>query len=250
MRPILFRLGSYPVYSYGVMFFFALLAGTLIAGGEFERQGLDRSRIYVLSALLAFAGVVGARIFYVLGNLSEFRGRWLDVFDVNTVGLVYYGGLLLALLAGYVYARRTKLPAGPVLGAYGLALPLCLGIARVGCFLNGCCGGKPSGLPWAVTFPGSTTAVHPTQIYEAILDILLFAALFLVGRRYLAGWDMLLASVAGYSAIRFFMEFFRAHTNPDAALFFQAMSALLFAFCVVALVFRKKKARPPESEGG
>jgi phosphatidylglycerol:prolipoprotein diacylglycerol transferase len=232
------------------MFFFALLAGTLVAGGEFERQGLDRSRIYLLSAILALSGVIGARIFYVLGNLSEFRGRWTDVFDVNTVGLVYYGGLLPAVLAGYIYARRNRLPAGPVLGAYGLALPLCLAIARVGCFLNGCCGGKPSGLPWAVTFPGSSQAVHPTQLYEAVLDALLFAALFLVGRRYLAGWDMLLASLAGYSAVRFLMEFLRAHTNPDAALFFQVMSAVMFTFCVVMLALRKRRAPPREMTEG
>ena len=104
-----------------------------------------------------------------------------------------------------------KLPAGAFFNAIGLALPLCIAIARIGCFLNGCCYTKPSGLPWAVNF--GFGRVHPTQIYELILDLVAFAFLLWV-RRYLSrDWDLFLMSIAAYAVIRFFMEFWRAHTD-------------------------------------
>jgi phosphatidylglycerol:prolipoprotein diacylglycerol transferase len=178
---------------------------------------------------------VGSRVFYVLGHLSEFSSHWSGVFDINTAGLVYYGGLLFALPAAVITIRILKMPTSITVGAIGLAIPLSLGIARFGCFLNGCCGGKPSGLPWAVTFPGTATSVHPTQLYEAVLDIALFAALLLVGTRFLEGWELLLCSLAGYALIRFLMEFFRLHANPRAGLFFQLFSVAVFVACAGAL---------------
>jgi prolipoprotein diacylglyceryltransferase len=77
--------------------------------------------------------------------------------------------------------------------------------------------------------------VHPTQIYEVVLDIALFAALLLVGTRFLEGWELLLCSLAGYALIRFFMEFFRLHSNPRARLFFQLFSVAVFVACAGAL---------------
>ncbi len=260
MHPVLFHLGSFPVYSYGVLLFFALLTGVFVASRELSKHDVDQSRLYALAAAIAVAGLIGSRLFYVLGHLSEFSGRWSRVFDINTVGLVYYGGLVAALPVGIYLMRRFKMPSGTVAGAIGLALPLSIAIARVGCFLNGCCGGKPSGLPWAVTFPGSSTPVHPTQLYEAVLDLAVFALLLFVGTRYLEGWDLLLVSLAGYAVVRFLVEFYRQHADPHAALFFQGMSAAIFVACAAALAIRLSRhparverdsgARGQEDSGG
>lgn len=243
MHPVLFDIGGFPVYSYGVFLFLALMTGVLVAGGELSRRGVDRGRLPALAAAVAVAGLVGSRLFYVLGHLPEFRGQWSRVFDANTVGLVYYGGLALALPVGAWLAGRFRMPVGAVAGAFGLALPLSLGIARVGCFLNGCCGGKPSGLPWAVTFPGSSTPVHPVQLYEALLDAAVFALLLLAAARFLEGWDLMLASLAGYALVRFLMEFLRQHADPRSAVFFQGTSAAILTACVVAFAFRRARSR-------
>ncbi len=240
MHPVLFRIGGFPVYSYGAMLFVALVAGVFVAGREFTRKGLDRAPLYTLVAVIAIAGLVGSRVFFVLGHLSEFSGRWSAVFDINTVGLVYYGGLVFAFPAALLTVKWLKIPSETAAAAAGLALPLSLGIARIGCFLNGCCGGKPTGLPWAVTFPGTAAGVHPTQLYEALLDLALFAFLLLVGTRMLEGWDLLLASLAGYSLIRFFMEFFRQHSDARAGLFFQLFSAAIFGVCTAVLLVRRR----------
>lgn len=249
MHPILFRIGNYPVYSYGVMLLVALLAGVFVAGREMERHGEPASSLYPLVALLAFSGLIGARLFYVFGHLKDFSGHWSRLFDVNTVGMVFYGALVFAFPVALIAIKWLKLPMGTMVGAGALALPLGLGIARIGCFLNGCCGGKPSGLPWAVTFPSTGTPVHPTQLYEAALDFALFALLLLLVRRFAEGWDLLLCSFAGYAAIRFFVEFFRFHTNPHGQLFFQLMSAAIFVAAVSALLIRRRFAKPSPLEG-
>jgi phosphatidylglycerol:prolipoprotein diacylglycerol transferase len=127
---------------------------------------------------------------------------------------------------------------GAVADSVGLAMPLSLAIARFGCFLNGCCGGKPSGLPWAVTFPGSTMSVHPTQLYELALDLALFAFLLWIRKRLKHDWDLFLLSLAGYALIRFAMEFLRVHADPRAAPFFQALSAAIFLMSVGILLYR------------
>lgn len=242
MRPVLFHIGSFAVYSYGVMLFLAFMAGVFVARGELNRRGLDGSSIYLIAAVAAVAGVVGARIFYVLGNLEYFYGNWGQLFDLNLRGLVFYGGLALAFPACLVLVRRMRLPAGAVADAVGLAMPLSLAIARVGCFLNGCCGGKASGLPWAVTFPGSPTPVHPTQLYEMALDLAAFAFLLWARKKLRRDWDLFLLSLAGYGSVRFVVEFFRLHSGRHAALFFQAVSLTLFLACAAAVWLRERSA--------
>lgn len=242
MRPVLFSIGSFPVYSYGVMLFLAFMAAAFVARSEMNRRGLDGSAIYLIAAVAAISGVIGARIFYVLGNLDTFSGSWGQIFDLNMRGLVFYGGLAFAVPSCLLLIRFMKLPLGAVSDAVGLALPLSLAVARVGCFLNGCCGGKPSGLPWAVTFPGSSTPVHPTQLYEMALDLLAFAFLLWARKRLHRDWDLFLLSIASYGLIRFVVEFFRFHADPNATIFFQTVSAVLFVICTAALVLRERRA--------
>lgn len=242
MRQVLFHIGSYPVYSYGVMLLLAFLAGIAVARRELKRKGLDGSCIYPVAAVAAISGVAGARIFFVLGHLDQFSRDWTQVFDLDVRGLVYYGGLLLAVPCCILLVRRMRLPAGAVADAVGLALPLSLAVARVGCFLNGCCGGKPSGLPWAVAFPGSSGPVHPTQLYELALDLGAFFLLLAVGKRLRRDWDTFLLSLASYGAIRFVIEFFRAHADSSAAIFFQVVSAALFAFALGLFLYRNRAA--------
>ncbi|MDY6796937.1 MAG: prolipoprotein diacylglyceryl transferase [Actinomycetota bacterium] len=254
MRPILFHIGSFPVYSYGVMLFTAFVAGIIVIRFEFKRRGLDASAVYLIAAVAAISGVIGARFFYILGHLDMFSRDWGRVFDLNMRGMVFYGGLAFAVPACIILTKRLKLPVGAVSDSVGLALPLCLAVARIGCFLNGCCGGKPSGLPWAVTFPGSAVAVHPTQLYEMALDLAVFAFLLWLRKRLTMDWDLFLISLASYGAVRFLMEFFRFHSDPRAAPLFQALSAALFAVCLVILVLRHRLKpggkRPREETSG
>jgi phosphatidylglycerol:prolipoprotein diacylglycerol transferase len=226
------------------MLFAAFVVGAVVTGMEMRRKGLDHRSVYSVAAVAALAGVAGARFFYVLGHLDFFAGNWGAVWDFRQGGLVYYGGLLFAVPAVILLLRRTGLPLGKVADCVGLSLPLCLAVARVGCFLNGCCGGKPSGLPWAVTFPGSAAPVHPTQLYEMALDIAVFVFLLRVRKRLEADWALFFLSLASYGLVRFVVEFFRYHPDPRAGPFFQALSLLLFVGGLAAARRVTVSARP------
>lgn len=238
VHPVLFHIGDYTVYSYGVMLFCALIVALFVVRHQLGSKGIEPLPVYVLSGILVAAGLMGARLFYVLGHLEEYRGNWLHVFDFDTAGMVLYGGLIVALPVAVLAIRRLRLPLGAVLDAVGLALPMSLAIARMGCFLNGCCGGKPSGLSWAVTFPGNSVAVHPTQLYEMICDLAVFASLLLIRRRLTKSGDLFLVSIASYSVVRFVMEFFRFHSNPQATPFFQSLSVAIFVLSLMAITWR------------
>lgn len=246
MRQVLFYIGGSPVYSYGVMLFIAFMVGTLIGVYYLGKRGVPSHYVYLLAAALALSALIGARVFYIFGHWGDFAGNWGAVFDLNTRGMVFYGGLLFAIPVGYLIVRRMKIEPGMVANAAGIALLPAIAIARVGCFLNGCCGGKPSNLPWAVTFPGSAQAVHPTQLYEALLDLAAFALLLVASRYFKRGWDLFLLALASYSAIRFFLEFFRFHATPGAGAFFQALSAVMFAVSVGLLIIRHRGGSAPE----
>lgn len=241
MRPILFHIGGYPIYSYGVMLFLAFLAGIFVARHELNRRGIDGSAMYMIGAVAAISGVMGARIFYIIGHWDSFSRNWGSMFDLNMSGLVYYGGLFLAIPCCLLVVKWMKLPLGAVSDAVGLAIPLSLAIARIGCFLNGCCAGKPSGLPWAVTFPGASVAVHPTQLYELILDLAAFGFLLFMRKRVRRDWDLFLLSLASYGVIRFIIEFFRFHANPAAGIFFQAVSLALTAVSLGIFFYRGRR---------
>ena len=129
------------------------------------------------------AGLLGARALYVISYWEEgFAGKpWYEVFMIHHGGLVFYGGLIGAVLTSVVYVKWKRLPPMKVGDALAPSIALGHVFGRIGCFLNGCCFGSACSLPWAVRFPAEhQTAgqpVHPSQLYEAGLNLLLYAGL-------------------------------------------------------------------------
>ena len=158
MHPELFRIPftSLTVKGYGLM----LVIGFLLAVHVIRRLSKnitpDPQMITNASLYSLVAGVIGARVFYVLHHPENFRDDFAGVFKIWEGGLELYGGVLAAIGVIILYLRYHKLPARQYLDilAIGLMLALCFG--RMGCFLNGCCFGKPCDLPWAVRFPTVT----------------------------------------------------------------------------------------------
>jgi phosphatidylglycerol:prolipoprotein diacylglycerol transferase len=249
MRPVLFHLGPLTVHSYGFFLALAFLVGMGISFRYLRSRFVDAYIVFELVLAAAVGGIVGARAFYVLGHLGEFRGRWGDAFKFwNVQGLVFYGGLLLGFAAGVAVIKWRKAPFGVIADSAGLALPLSLAVARIGCFLNGCCFGKPSGLPWAVTFPVSTQVemgmpknpLHPTQVYELLMALGIFVVLSSLLGRFRRRGEVMLGFLLLYGAARFVNEFFRYHDNPRGGLFFQVLSAIIFVGSGLALLFRHR----------
>jgi phosphatidylglycerol:prolipoprotein diacylglycerol transferase len=247
MLPVLFRLGPLTIRTYGVAVALAFLFGILLVRRGAKQRGINPDSAYdiVLAAMLG--GIIGARIVYVMKNWSEFAQNPLEIFATWQGGLVFYGGLIggtLAVLLAIVRIRR--LPMGKVADIVAPALALGSAIGRLGCFCNGCCYGKQTGVPWAITFTDSASAasplgtpLHPTQLYEFSYNILILAVLLWAEKRFKSDGLLFWLFITLYGLFRFIVEFFR--TNPVAFAGMSAsqiFSALMFVVGISVIVFR------------
>src|SRR5207302_3215623 len=184
MFPILFHLGPFTIRTYGAMVAIAFLAALQAARKAARTRRIGEPFLLDLIAILIVTGLLGARLFYILVNLSYFREHPAESFKVWEGGLVFYGGFLLAALVGVIFTRYRSYAVGDVADCLAPALALGQGIGRWGCFFAGCCYGKPTPLPWCVRFtdPASLAPLgvqlHPVQIYESIGDLLIAGLLW------------------------------------------------------------------------
>ena len=143
-------------------FFAALgfLAGLIMARWRCKKVGLDPNRITDFGVYALMAGLIGARIFYVLHFWDEFSARPIEVFAIWQGGLEIFGGVMLATAVMVLYFRRYKLPILRFLDVLAPALILGLAFGRGGCLMRGCCWGKQSDLPWSIRFPAVNDFAH------------------------------------------------------------------------------------------
>jgi len=225
MYPELFHIGSFPINTYGVFLALAFLGGILVATRLAERDGLPRERIYDLCLWVLLASLLGSKIlmFFAEAEYREHPARLLS-FDFLRSGGVFYGGLIGAVVAGYVLIRRYGLPWWKTADACAPGIALGNVLGRQGCFSAGCCWGKPTDLPWGVRFTQlghEVTGVpidaklHPTQLYESFAMLVVFFFLLWLHRRKKFSGQVILAYVAIYAAVRFMIEFVRDDPRGD-----------------------------------
>ena len=167
------------------------LAGLWTASRRGLRDGITGEKIVDLGPWLIVGAILGARTLYVISYWQEaFAGKPVaEIFAVWKGGLVFYGGLIGATLAGILYTRLKKLPVWKVADIVAPSIALGYVFGRIGCLLNGCCYGRACNLPWAIRFPENnplsppTYPVHPTEIYESLLNLGLYAFLVWLYRR-------------------------------------------------------------------
>ena len=154
MHPVLFEIPfiHLTIRSFGAMMVIGFLMAFFLIGRLSRKIISDPQLITNLALYCLVAGVIGARIFFVVHHLGELQDPWISMFAVWQGGLEFYGGVILAPLVIILYSRRHKLPVRRCLDIMAIALLLGLAFGRIGCFLNGCGYGKPTDLPWAVHF--------------------------------------------------------------------------------------------------
>src|ERR1039458_7784023 len=151
MFPILLHLGPLTIRTYGAMIALAFLASLQMARIAAHARRIGEAFLLDLVALLILAGLLGARILYVLLNLSYFRLHPWESMKVWEGGLVFYGGFLMAALVGVVFTRFKGYPLDDVSDCLAPGLAAGQGIGRWGCFFAGCCYGKPTRHAWGIT---------------------------------------------------------------------------------------------------
>ena len=213
MHPVL--LG--PVKSWVFMLAVSFAVGIWIAVRRGRSRGVTAETVYDLSFVILLSSLVGVRLLYVVTHFGEFADKPLKIFAFNEGGLTLYGGIVLALVAGWVFCRRRGLG---YLAAADMVIPsvaLGIGITRIGCFLAGCCYGQPCDLPWAVHFPHDSPAVHhfgavgvhPSQLYSSLGGFLVFGLLLLWERRSARAGETIGRFLLLYGIDRFAVDFSR-----------------------------------------
>ena len=219
MHPILLKVNSLNVYSYGFMVALGFAVAVFLMCASAGKFNLNKDRVIDLSILVLVAGVIGARLLYIILNLKYYIANPLEIPQLSKGGLVWYGGFLAAIAAMIIYVRRKGLGFLAVADFFVPYLALAQAFGRIGCFLNGCCYGieAPPGYPLAVIFPQDFCSRHPTQIYAALALILMYIILRLWQEKPHFTGEIFLAYCMLYSVKRFLIEFLRGD-NPRVVL--------------------------------
>lgn len=248
MYPELFRIGNFPINTYGVLLALAFLLALLVAARLAARDGLPRERIYDLGLWMLLAALVGSKVL-MLFTEPGYRENPLHLLSLDFLrsGGVFYGGFLGAAGMGYLLIKRYGLPWWKTADAFAPGIALGNALGRQGCFAAGCCWGKPTTLPWGLHFSeagheitGVPTVVahledaaqrdfwteklgnlfaplhlHPTQLYESFAALAIFLLLFWLHRRKRFSGQVILCYAVLYGAVRFTIEFFRDDPRGD-----------------------------------
>jgi phosphatidylglycerol---prolipoprotein diacylglyceryl transferase len=234
--PVLFRIGSSEITSFGVLVGMAGLAGIWIYGRELERSGLPQDAVNAAIAGL-LGGLIGAKLLWTI----EFMGRQpLGDLLFSRGGLSWFGGLLGGVGTGLWMLHRRHVPIVRALAAAAPALAVGHAIGRIGCFLVGDDYGRPSSLPWAIAFPEGLpptyVPVHPTQLYEAAALGLLAVLLIAWRRRGVADRVVLGRYFLLAGSIRFLVEFVRVNAQVLGPLTLAQLISLSLIVAGISLI--------------
>ena len=274
MFPVLFQIGGFTVTSFGVMMALAFLAAGWIASREMGRMGEDPEQAWDLVGYAAVFGILGSKIYYLILNWHETAAHPMRAI-LSRAGLVWYGGLILAAAVIAWRVKKTGLPLGKMADASALALAVGYAVGRMGCFLVGDDYGRPTDLPWAVAFPqgappstaenlrgfgvdipasvpaNTVFAVHPTQLYEVGMSLIIYFILKRVQPRFATPGMLFFVWVALAGVERFIVEIFRAKDDRFLGMFSvaQLISVVLAAAGVAGMAYLARRSAAPRVAG-
>ena len=202
-------IGPIHIYFFGMMIAIGMVIAGAFAIKQAEKRGINEDTILNVILLVVTSGIIGARLFYILFyNPAFYFNNPSQIFKIYEGGLSIHGGIFTAILVGYLYCKKRKISFFKMADIIAMALPLAQGIGRVGCDVFG----KPmiNPLPWGINYGG--ILVHPAQVYEFVLDYILF--IFLWRRSYKQKFEgeLFVIYLISFSIIRGIVEFFRI--NP------------------------------------
>ena len=227
---ILFNVFGFPVHFLGVMVAVGFVAAIIVAYFEVKRKGLDAEKLLDLALFSTISGIVGARLFYILFyNLPFYLKNPLEIFNITEGGLSIHGGLIAAIAVGYLYIRMNNLNFFKYTDAVAPGIILAQGIGRVGCDVFGTAMKTP--YFWGVNYNGQL--VHPAQVYEFLLNYLVFFILWRKRKHIKYNGQIFIWYIILFAINRGVVELFR--TNPLILGWFTVSHLLSVIFIVLAL---------------
>ncbi len=247
MHPVLIRIGPLTIHAYGVLVAAGFLAGIALAVKQAKKEGVPSERIIDIGFYVLLSAIIGSRLFFVAVNAGHYLRNPLDIFKVWEGGLVFYGGLILAIPVALWYLKKHTLDVWKITDIFAPSLALGHAIGRLGCFFAGCCYGRETDLPWAMTFHDpeclarTGIPLHPTQLYESIGEFFNFFVLIALRRHQSFRGQLFWTYLFLYSILRFTVEFFRGDEARGFIVsgisFSQGISIVL---AIVAVIMMKK----------
>lgn len=261
MYPLLFEipiLGGLRIYTYGVLVAAAFLVGILWTVREAKKAGVGPDLVMDLSFYIILAALIGSRVLYILIDWKRYATMPLDVFKIWEGGLVFYGGLIGAMLVSLYYFRKHRLSFLKMADLFMPGVALAHTLGRLGCFAAGCCYGREApGFLLSITFPKTPFSLapagaplFPSQLVESAVELLIFFVLISFRRRKRFDGQIFLIYLALYGISRSVLEIFRGdsargYVIPDWLSTSQLISGLLVTASLV-IYFRLRRKRTPE----
>ncbi len=258
MLPVVGRIGSFTIYSYGIFLAAAFFAAILWTSRRAARAGLPGYSFFEIGVYGGLTCVLGSRLLYVMVNWPYFYRHPAEIMRLWDGGLILYGGFISFFLFGIIYLRAARLPFWKSLDMGAPAIPLAMGIGRLGCFFNGCCYGVLSET-WGLSFPSAhhppvflqqvqtglirpeslhTLPVLPTQLYSTAADLAIVFLLLRLERQERPPGFLFLAFFVLYGFARGTIEFFRYHEPEEMLAFLSPFSlSQVISIAVIAAAF-------------
>lgn len=222
MRPILIELGGIALPSYGIMLVVSFVCAILYVRSIAKKFNISPITIENLAFYLMVGVIVGGRILYVIFHWAQYENDLLGIIRIWEGGMMFFGGFIGAILAGFIYLKKAKLSILKIADIIAPAIALGEFFTRIGCFLNGCCFGTPSTLPWAIKFPPHCVAgsspisqfsLHPTQIFSSLFGLALFFFLHTKLKRPHKSGEVFAFYLMFSGIFRFGIDFVRYYEN-------------------------------------
>jgi phosphatidylglycerol:prolipoprotein diacylglycerol transferase len=246
MHPILFHLGSVPIYTYGVLVAAGFVVGLFYARFQACKVGLDPDLIWNFAIYGILVALVSSKLWLLASEWDYYAANPGQIFSIATLQSAgtFYGGVVGGIVWTFVYTRVTRLPLLGVLDVCAAPIAFGHGIGRIGCFVAGCCYGKPTSLPWGVTFTSPiasriagtplNVSLHPTQLYEAAAEFVNFLLLVCLGTRQKCSGQLIGAFFMLYGIERGTIEFLRG--DPGRTMMLHDKISLMQIVSVVLII--------------
>ncbi|MBS3818451.1 prolipoprotein diacylglyceryl transferase [bacterium] len=251
MHPILIKIGPLTVHTYGFLMALGIALGLWFVYVQAKKGGLNPGKILDMAFYTIIISLLGAKLILLGGNLSYYFENPSEFFSLARSGGVFQGGLFFGLVFALWYLHKHKIPTWKTADIFAPAIALGHGVGRIGCFSAGCCYGRVCSVPWGVVFGNEyahnltgiplNTPIHPTQLYESILNFLNFSVLFILLKKKKFDGQVLSFYIINYSLIRYFVEFYRGD-HPEKSYVISNPSPYLSLsmpqlFCIIGLIF-------------
>jgi len=261
MHPKLISIGSFYLPTYGVMLAIAYLVAIFLLNRKAEREGLPKNEISDLSIAILASAILGAKLLLAIVDFKEYLAAPGTAMELIRSGGVFQGGLIAATAVGLWYIRKHRLPVWRVTDMAAPSIALGEAIGRFGCLAAGCCYGKPTNVPWAITFRNPfaheavgtplNVALHPTQIYLSLNALALFAICEWFYRHKRFDGQVFWIYVLGYALTRGVIEEFRGDlvrgfVVPGVLSTAQFIGILMAIASIVMLFVLRRRQTPAE----